>query len=375
MVLRLLSVIGARPNFVKLAAIEPYLRKHGHIIVHTGQHYDYELSRVFFEHLEVPEPDYYLGVGSGSHGYQVGEMVKGIEEVLLKERPDVVIVYGDTNSTLAGALAAVKAGFPVAHVEAGLRSFDMRMPEEINRRVTDHVSDLLFAPTRTAVENLRRESVIGSVYLTGDVHVDILNRSLPIAERRSRIVEELDLESYEYIVATVHRAENTDDPARLARIVEILLSAAEKGPVVLPLHPRTRKALEKIGLLTKLESGVKVVKPLGYLDFVKLLRNSKAVITDSGGVQREAYLLGVPCLVLRNRTEWVELVELGWVRLVDVNPDLALGELRRVLEDPPRHRSPVLGTGDAARRITEILEKHVEEDKGEVQAGYKRPRD
>ena len=359
--MKIVSVVGARPNFVKLAALEPHLTIHEHVIIHTGQHYDYEMSKVFFEHLEVPEPDYYLCVGSGSHGYQVGEMVKRIEEVLLSEKPDIVVVYGDTNSTLAGALAAVKAGFRVAHVEAGLRSFDMRMPEEVNRRVTDHISDLLFAPTRTAVENLRRESVMGEVFLTGDVHVDILNRSLPIAEKHSRIVEELDLEPHEYIVATVHRAENTDDSTRLAGVVEILLLAAKERPVVLPLHPRTRKALEKTGLLSKLKRGnVRVIKPLGYLDFIKLLRDSRSVITDSGGVQREAYLLGIPSLVLRNRTEWVELVELGWVRLVDVNPNLASKELRRVLEDPPEERPPVLGTGDAARRIAELLKKYVE---------------
>ncbi len=353
---KLVSIVGARPNFVKLAAVEPSFKTFDHIIVHTGQHYDYEMSKVFFEHLDIPEPHYYLGVGSGTQGYQVGEMTRRVEEVLLKENPDMVVVYGDTNSTLAGALAAVKAGFKVAHVESGLRSYDMGMPEEINRVVTDHVSTLLFAPTVSAADTLLREEVPGQVHLTGDVHVDLLQRYARVAASRSHIVEELGLDE-DYIVATVHRAENTDNPRRLRSIVDILAHIAEEHVVILPLHPRTRKALSKHGLLGKLGEHVKIVKPLGYLDFIALLQASAAVATDSGGVQREAFLLGKPSLVFRDRTEWVELAQLGWVRLVDVDRERAAHALESVLESPPKQRPPVLGRGDAAQRIADILSR------------------
>jgi len=351
--------VGARPNFVKLAALTPYLSRYDHIVIHTGQHYDYELSKVFFKHLELPEPNYYLGVGSGTHGYQVGEIIKRLEEVLLLEKPDLVIVYGDTNSTLAGALSAAKAGFQVAHVEAGLRSYDLKMAEEINRRVVDHISTFLFAPTKTAVENLKRENVMGKVFLTGDVHVDVLNKSLPLAENSS-ILENLGVEPRKYIVATVHRAENTDRPERLTNIVELLLQVSKIAHVVLPLHPRTRKALHKFNLYSKLERGnIRILRPLGYLDFIKLLKYSIVAITDSGGVQREAFLLKIPCLLLRDRTEWVELVELGWVRLVDVDPIKTVKELEKLIKNPPKKVPPVLGEGDAAKNIVKILEKHL----------------
>ena len=359
---KVISVVGARPNFVKLSALEPYLRGMcEHIIIHTGQHYDYELSKVFFEDLALPEPDYFLGVGSGSHGYQVGEIIKRTEKALLEEKPDAVIVYGDTNSTLGGALAAIKAGFKVVHVEAGLRSYDMSMPEEINRRVVDHVSWLLFAPTANAVDNLRKESVPGRVYLTGDVHVDVLLKYIKYAEERSGIVNDPGLSSKEYILVTVHRAENTDNPDRLKKIVKGLLQI--QGPIVFPIHPRTEKALKRIGLYEVLaqKDDFRIIKPLGYLDFIYLLKESKAVVTDSGGVQREAYVLGVPCFVLRDRTEWVELVKHGYVKLVEEPENVA-----EVIEDyiyPETGEKNLLGDGFAGQRMVEILfrelgEKH-----------------
>jgi len=354
--MKVLSVVGARPNFVKLAAVEPYFSKlFDHVVVHTGQHYDYELSRVFLEHFDIPEPHYFLGVGSGLHGYQVGEMVKRVEKVLLGEKPDLVVVYGDTNSTLAGALAAVKAGFRVAHVEAGLRSYNMMMPEEINRRVVDHVSWLLFAPTKTAVENLKREGMLGYIYLTGDVHMDVLQRWIEVAEAKSRIIKKLGLKSKGYIVATIHRAENTDNAENLKKIVAALLNIPYK--VVFPIHPRTRNALTNLGLLNQLEKAKNIVltKPLGYLDFIKLLKHAWKVITDSGGVQREAYLLGVPCIVLRNETEWKELVEIGWAKLVGTDSDKIVGAVKSF--EPSGERPPLLGDGRVAEMIANIIQE------------------
>ncbi len=351
--MKIMSVVGARPNVVKVSALIPYLSgRADHIIVHVGQHYDYELSKVFFENLDIPEPDYYLGVGSGTHGYQLGEGIKRMEEALLRERPDLVIVYGDTNSTLVGALAAVKAGFKVAHVEAGLRSFDMRMPEEINRRIVDHVSWLLFAPTETSLRNLDNEHVLGKKYLVGDVHVDVLNRWIGIADEKSRILSELNLRDGSYIVTTVHRAENTDDKDRLMAIVDILSSINEE--IVFPIHPRTRKALTRFNLLEKLKrENIYLINPVGYIDFLKLLKHSKIVITDSGGVQREAYLLGKISLVLRDRTEWKELQEYGWVKLVDVNKELVM---KLIQEDGEAiDNKELLGDGKAGERICEII--------------------
>ena len=351
------SVVGARPNFIKLAAVTTYFnRMFNHVIIHTGQHYDYELSKTFFESLNIPEPHYFLNIGSGSQGYQVGEGVKRVEEALLKVRPDIVVVYGDTNSTLAGALAAVKAGFKVAHVESGLRCYDMRMPEEVNRRVVDHVSSYLFAPTMTAVENLRSEHVLGRIYLTGDVHVDMLRRCVRIANEKSEIVAKLGLRRGEYVTLTVHRAENTDNEYRLRRIADIITEVCGLGvKVVFPIHPRTSKALAKLGLISELASlsNLVITKPLSYIDFIKLLKHSRVVITDSGGVQREAYLLKVPCLVLRDRTEWVELVGEGWVRLVDID----VGEVVRNVKEPVKLAGDgkALGDGRAGERIARII--------------------
>jgi len=356
MIMKILSIVGARPNFVKLASVHEYFEKiFDHIIVHTGQHYDYEMSRVFFKNFDIPEPDYYLGVGSGSHGYQVGEMIKRIEKVLLEVKPDIVVVYGDTNSTLAGALAAIKAGFKVAHVEAGLRSFDMSMPEEVNRRVIDHISHILFAPIPSAVNNLRKESVTGEVYLVGDVHVDVLKRWLPVAEARSNILDRLGLEPRGYVLVTVHRVENTDNLGRIKRIVSILVDVSKRYSVVFPTHPRTRRALENTSLLKVLEEveNLILIKPLDYLDFIKLLKYSRVIITDSGGVQREAYLLHVPCLVLRDRTEWCELAERGYTIPVDLDESRILkcieDKLKLAFEDG------LLGEGRAGKRIADII--------------------
>lgn len=355
--MKIISVVGARPNFIKLAALIPHLNKKAdHIIVHVGQHYDYELSKVFFEHLDIPDPHYYLGVGSGTHGYQLGEGIKRMERVLFREKPDLVIVYGDTNSTLIGALSAVKAGFKVAHVEAGLRSYDMRMPEEINRRIIDHISWLLFAPTETALRNLVNEKTMGKKFLVGDVHVDVLRKWIGVAEKRSQILEKLDLEPSQYIVTTVHRAENTDNPDRLRAIVDILVSIPHT--VIFPIHPRTKKALERNKLFEKLERNhVKVIPPLGYIDFLKLLKYSSLVITDSGGVQREAYLLGKVSLVLRDRTEWIELAENGWVKLVDINKELVLKHINN-LTTPSTSKS-LLGDGKAGERIAKIISNEI----------------
>jgi len=353
--LKVVSIVGARPNFVKLAALEPFLSKRTeHVIIHTGQHYDYELSRIFFEGFSIPEPDYFLNVGSGSHGYQLGEGVKRIEKALQKEFPDLVLVYGDTNSTLAGALAAAKAGFNVAHVEAGLRSFEQFMPEEINRRLTDQVSTLLFAPTENAVENLKKEGVLGKIYLVGDVHVDVLKKWIEIVDK-SEILENLDLRPKEYLLVTIHRAENTDNEHRLTEIVKAL--AKIQINVVFPIHPRTERALKKTGLnkLLTNKDNIKITKPLGYMDFIKLLKESWKVLTDSGGVQREAFLLGVPAIVPRRRTEWVELVNAGWLRLVEVSHEKILEAIMRF--DPQGPRPPLLGDGAASNRIVDIITK------------------
>lgn len=312
--MKVVTVIGARPQFIKAAAVSRILRKEcDEILVHTGQHYDANLSDVFFEELEIPKPDYNLGIGSGSHGAQTGRMLEAIEQVLLKEKPDWVLVYGDTNSTLAGALAAAKLHIPVAHVEAGLRSFNRKMPEEINRVLTDHVSDLLFAPTKTAVKNLRQEGISEDrIHLVGDVMYDAALYYGEKARLESRVLEKLGLKPKEYILATVHRAENTNDPSRLRAIAEGFCEVSKEFLVVFPAHPRTCKALERYGLLEEIKTRLMLIEPIGYLDMVMLEQSARLITTDSGGVQKEAFFYSVPCVTLRTETEWVELVELGW---------------------------------------------------------------
>ena len=349
--MKIASIVGARPNFIKCAPLSREIRREfNEIIIHTGQHYDYEMNKVFFEELNIPEPDYHLDVGSGSHGYQTGEMIKRIEEVLLKEEPDLLLVYGDTNSTLAGALAASKLHITVAHIESGLRSYDKSMPEEINRILTDHCSDVLFCPTETSVENLKREGVTNGVYLTGDVMVDALKENIKIAEKKAMILDEMGLKPKEYYLATIHRAENTDDFERLENIVDAF---CEIGSLVFPCHPRTEKCLKGFGLWDRLVENVRVVRPVGYLDMLVLEKNARKVLTDSGGVQKEAYIFKVPCITLRDNTEWVETVEDGWNMLVGADKDKIVREANEF--EPDNKQRNVFGEGDASGRIVKII--------------------
>ncbi|ACI19378.1 non-hydrolyzing UDP-N-acetylglucosamine 2-epimerase [Dictyoglomus thermophilum] len=328
--MKVVSIVGARPQFIKLAPFSAELRKNGikEVILHTGQHYDENMSELFFKELEIPEPDYNLGIGSGSHGEQTGRMLIGIEEVLVKEKPDVVIVYGDTNSTLAGALASAKIHIPLAHVEAGLRSFNKKMPEEINRIVADHLSDILFCPTETAVENLKREGIEKGVYLVGDVMFDALMHFSKLAKEKSKILEKLSLNPKDYYLITVHRAENTDNPERLKNIFSAI-SELDKE-VIFPIHPRTKNRLKELGLEGYLRGRVRIIDPVGYLDMIELEKNALAILTDSGGVQKEAFWLRVPCITLREETEWVETLKYGWNILVGSNKERILEAIKNI---------------------------------------------
>jgi UDP-N-acetylglucosamine 2-epimerase len=349
---KILTVVGARPQFIKAAPFSRAVRQHhAEVIVHTGQHYDASMSDVFFEELGIPRPNHHLGVGSGTHAAQTAHMLERMEPVIRSEAPDRVVIYGDTNSTLAGALAAAKLGVPVAHVEAGLRSYVRDMPEEINRVVADHVSSYLLAPTQTAVDNLAREGVISGVTLTGDIMYDALVQNAPVAAKRSSIVRDLALTPGGYVLATVHRAANTDDPARLADLFDAF--ALLKEPVIVPLHPRTRAAL--MGTDIEVEPPVRIVDPAGYIDMLALEQNARVVITDSGGVQKEAYLLGVPCVTLRDETEWVETLEGGWNVLAGADAEriLAAAQRPRPSGTPP----PVFGDGRAAEKMVAALER------------------
>jgi len=348
---KIISIVGARPQFIKCAPVSTELRKkHEEILIHTGQHYDNELSAVFFEELEIPKPDYNLGVGSGLHGGQTGKILIAVEKVLLKEAPDMVIVYGDTNSTLAGALAAAKLPIKLAHVEAGLRSFDRRMPEEINRVLTDHASDILFCPTQTAVENLKKEGVVG-IYNVGDVMFDALLHNKEIAENKSTILEDSGLGHKQYLVATIHRPSNTDDKRNLQNIVDAFCEVDET--IIFPVHPRTAKYLEEYGLYEKLKKHAKLIKPLGYLDFLKLMAHARKILTDSGGVQKEAYMLKVPCITLRTNTEWIETVEDGWNVLVGVNKERIIRMVNEFVPDIMQRN--VFGDGKASGRVVKIV--------------------
>jgi UDP-GlcNAc3NAcA epimerase len=353
--MRIVTVVGNRPQFVKAAAVSRLLRKRmDELIVHTGQHYDDELSRVFFEELNVPAPERELDAGGGTNTAQTARILAALEPVLAELEPSLVLVYGDTNSTLAGALAASQAGIAVGHVEAGMRSFDRSMPEELNRVLTDHASDLLLCSTETAMHNLEREGVRGESALVGDVMADVSVAFREIAEERSSILDDLGLEEGSYLVVTAHRAGNVDRPERLEALVALL--EALPGPVVLPLHPRTRERLQAAGMMERLD-GLTVVPPLGYLDFLKLARHARAVLTDSGGVQKEAYLLGVPCVTLRDTTEWVETVDSGWNTLVDLDRDAALAALER---RPPDERPELYGGGHAAERVCDVLSAYTQ---------------
>jgi UDP-GlcNAc3NAcA epimerase len=325
---KIMTVVGARPQFIKAAAVSREIAKRPEmkeIIIHTGQHYDESMSRIFFEELAIPVPDYHLGIGSGTHGAQTGAMLEKIEAVLLDEKPDWVLVYGDTNSTLAGTLAAVKLHIPIAHVEAGLRSFNRAMPEEINRIIADKLSSILFCPSQTAVNNLAHEGITQGVHLVGDVMYEALLFAAEQADRRSNILETLRLEKKNYLLVTVHRAENTDNRERLSNIMQALECLAKRETVVFPIHPRTQKALEQMGYdFNNSEfriQNLKFTDPIGYLDMIILEQSARVILTDSGGVQKEAYWLSVPCVTLRDETEWVETVETGWNRLAGTEPD------------------------------------------------------
>lgn len=350
--MKIISIIGARPQFIKCAPLSRAIRKeHKEILVHTGQHYDPEMSEIFFKELNIPEPDYNLGIGSGSHGEQTGKMLIEVEKVLQNEKPDIVLVYGDTNSTLAGALAASKLHIKVAHVEAGLRSFDRDMPEEINRVLTDHISDFLFCPTETAVLNLNNEGITTNVYNVGDVMLDALNYNLKIAEGKVTILEDLRLNSKEYMVATVHRASNTDSFKNLSSVVNAFCEV--DIPIVFPVHPRTEKYLKQYGLWDKLCESVKVIPPIGYLEMLKLMAHSRKILTDSGGVQKEAYMLRVPCITMRENTEWVETVEDGGNVLVGAEYEKIRDAILNF--EGAKVKGNVFGNGDACVNILKIL--------------------
>jgi len=357
--MRIVSVVGARPQFIKAAVVDRALRCFPEIdalLVHTGQHYDDEMSRVFFVELEIPKPDYDLEVGSGSHGDQTGRMLIAVERVLSEVRPHAVIVYGDTNSTLAGAIAAVKLQIPVLHVEAGLRSFNRTMPEEINRVLTDHTADVLFAPTDRAVVNLQREGISrDSICKVGDVMYDAALLYADRAEERSKSLAQLGLSAGSYVLVTVHRAENTDDERSLTVICGTLTRIAQRMPVVFPVHPRTRKMLQRSGLKEGLRQ-LHLIDPVGYLDMVMLEKNARLIVTDSGGVQKEAFFYQVPCVTLRHETEWVELVELGWNRLAPpISIEAQIKEIEASLDCPPAQEARPYGAGDAGQKIADII--------------------
>jgi len=348
--MKIVSVVGARPQFIKCAVVSSEVRKVAEeILVHTGQHYDRAMSDIFFDELRLPMPAYHLEVGSGSHGWQTGQMLAKIEEVLTAEKPNWLLLYGDTNSTLAGALAAAKLHVKIAHVEAGLRSFNRAMPEEINRVITDHLSSLLFCPSETAKRNLAREGIIQGVHIVGDVMLDVLTRALPVAESRSRILSTLGLTKSRFLLATIHRPENTDDEIRLANIARAFNSLDE--PIIFPVHPRTRKMMEKNEVIWG--PHVRLIDPVGYLDMIALERSARIILTDSGGIQKEAYWLGVPCVTLRDETEWVETIEFGWNKLIGSGTSHII-EAVHTFRSPGTRRS-LYGDGNAAGHIAMIL--------------------
>jgi UDP-N-acetylglucosamine 2-epimerase len=349
--LKILTIVGARPQFVKLAPVSRALRQRcKEVIVHTGQHYDDLMSAIFFRDLGIPTPDYNLEVGSGSHGEQTGKMLMHIEQVLLEEKPDQVLVYGDTNSTLAGALAAAKLYLPIAHVEAGLRDYRRDIPEEINRVLTDHLSTLLFCPTDSSAENLHREGIHQGVHMVGDVMLDALRQHMPVAERQSKILQSLDVRPQRYLLATVHRPINTDESAHLASILSAFGAAGET--VVFPVHPRTRLALSLAGL--GIPDNVRTIDPVSYLDMLVLEKNARMIVTDSGGIQKEAYILQVPCVTLLSQTAWIETVASGWNRPVGHDRDAILAAIRDFV--PPAEWPALFGDGHASEKITEVMQ-------------------
>lgn len=350
--MKVVSIVGARPQFIKAFAVSRELRReHDEILVHTGQHYDKTLSDVFFAELGLPEPDYNLDVGSASHAQQTAEMILELEQVVDAESPDAILVYGDTNSTLAGALVAAKRDPPLAHVEAGLRSYNRSMPEEINRILTDHASEILFAPSETAVSNLEQEGITSGVYNTGDVMYDAILWARETAPEVSNILSEVGVSANEYIVATIHRPENADDAERLTAIINGLRAIPQ--PVIFPVHPRTADRLESFGLWEQAADDLTLIEPVGYFDFIILLDNSSTVVTDSGGIQKEAFFLDTPCVTVRSETEWIETIEAGWNTLVAANSDAILDAISE--EVPSTEKPQPYGDGRAAERIVSHL--------------------
>ena len=356
---KIATVVGARPQFIKAAVVSRALESLEdlrEVLIHTGQHFDYNMSGIFFDELRMREPDHHLGINGGPQGTQTGRMLSRIEQILVSEQPDLLLVYGDTNSTLAGALAASKLNIPIAHVEAGLRSFDRRMPEEINRVVTDHVSTLLFAPTDTAVRQLRTEGITSHVHLTGDVMLDSILENVEKAESKSRILSQLGVRNGNFSLVTVHRSENTVDSDRLAGIVDALTEIAQSELLIWPVHPRTRNALNELGIISATNK-IRMIEPLPYMDLLVLQKNARVILTDSGGIQKEACWFGVPCVTLRDQTEWVETVELGWNQLSGA-------ETHRILKafaTASPGRPMVLETG-AALRVARHIAGYLLED-------------
>lgn len=351
--MRIVTVIGNRPQFVKAAAVSPLLRRsHDEVMVHTGQHHDDELSQVFVRELGAPQPEHELQIHGGTNTAQTGRMLAELEPLLTELQPDAVLVYGDTNSTLAGGLVAAQRRIPLVHVEAGLRSFDRAMPEELNRVLVDHAADLLLPPTEQAAEQLRREAVAGRIEVVGDVMIDV---ALATAEGATKagdaLLDRLGIGAGSYALCTLHRAGNVDTPERLEAALSVLEAIGLS--VLLPLHPRTSARLDEFGLRKRAEASLTLLPPLGYLEFGGLLRRSRVMLTDSGGVQKEAYVAGIPCITLRDTTEWTETVELGWNALVDLDPAAAVSALATT---PPAERPPVYGDGHAAERVVAAVE-------------------
>jgi len=360
--MKIVTTVGARPQFIKAAAISRGITEYNRrlttnsspiieFIIHTGQHYDDNMSTLFFKELNIPEPDINLNIGSGPHGKQTGLMLTHIEEVLVEQKPDWVLVYGDTNSTLAGALAASKLHIPTAHVEAGLRSFNRAMPEEINRVVTDHLSSLLFCPSQTAVDNLANEGITNGVHLVGDVMADALNFAAERAISRSQILDSLEVLPKKYLLVTLHRAENTDNETRLRQVLEALNNV--ENQIIFPVHPRTRQAIDKLGY--KFASHVQLIDPVGYLDMVMLEQSARMILTDSGGIQKEAYWLSVPCVTLRDETEWVETVEVGWNVIVGADTEHIVNEVQHY--KAPEAHPPLYGDNHTVSKCLDLLVK------------------
>lgn len=346
---KIMSIVGARPNFIKLAAVAPYLNNEiNHVILHTGQHYDNEMSNIFFDQLNIPKPKYNLKVGSSSHSKMTGEILIKGEKIIIKEKPDMVLIYGDINSALAASLICAKLNIPVGHIESGMRSYDRRMPEEANRVLVDHISSLLFCPSEKAVSNLKKEGISKGVYLTGDTTYDIFLKM----KTNELLLTKLGLLSQKYYFSTIHRQENTDNPKRLSNLLKVLDSL--KMPVVIPIHPRTRNVLEKLDLKLK---NIKIIKPISMQDNITLQKYSKIVLTDSGGVQKEAYWLKVPCLTLRTTTEWPETTKMGWNKLVGQD----FGKIPSLINSfkEPSNHPQIYGDGMSGQKIAKIIKEWV----------------